>query len=237
MAEYRSAQGRAWFATVGVAAAASVQTLVAGARVVAAVFAPSSQLAYTLSAGVGTLLNLASLSVAGAAFILWQRRSVANTLALGSVVRLSVRDVVVGWIVPIVCWFGPYRSVSALYRANSVRGQQIPGDWVGRVPSLLPIWWTAWLLTSFTRWLGAPRDHSFARRETATVWAAVLGIPFTLVAASAAIAVIWSIESRQEARARRAERPRAVFEPPPHLRRADDDEEADDDEPEDDDED
>ncbi len=235
MAEYRSARVQAWLATFGLAAAATVQVFVAALRAYVAVFAPESRVGYALAAGLGGLLFSLTSIVAGVTFILWLRRAVVNTLALGTSVRLVRRDAILSWFVPLLNLVAPYRVVSSVYRANAVSDRDVAGDWVQRMPMLLPLWWGSWLVTLFLRALSAPTDDSFRTRETATTWAGVAAVPFTLLAATAAIIVLWSIQSRLEERARTATEPAPAFEPPPHLRASDD--EDDNDEDDDDDED
>ncbi|HTQ06496.1 MAG TPA: DUF4328 domain-containing protein [Polyangiaceae bacterium] len=228
MAAYRSGRTLALAATLGIAAAASTQAFVAGARAYVAVFARESEVGYELSAGLGSLLNVAVFCSAGVVFLFWLRRAVANTLALGSTVRLTTLDAVIWWFVPIVSILKPYSVVSSVYQANTVP-ERVPGDWVARAPMLLPLWWGSWLVMIISRVLGAPQDNSFRTRETATTWAAVAGVPFAFVAALTAMAVIWSIEHRLAARARGSTAPRPVFEPPPSMRRPEADERDDED--------
>lgn len=228
MVEYRSARGWAWAATFGLAVAATVHAFVASARAYVAVFAPDSQLGYDLSAGLGAVMDSLAYCAAGVVFIVWLRRSVANTLSLGTSVRLTTRDAALSWFVPLVNLIAPYRVVASVYRANETPEHDVAGDWVARMPKILPLWWTFWLATIFSRALGAPQDGSFRTRETATTWVSVAGVPFALIAALAAIAIVWSIENRQQVRARLAEAPDPAFEPPVHLRVPEDDDEADD---------
>ncbi|MCE2465949.1 MAG: DUF4328 domain-containing protein [Dehalococcoidia bacterium] len=103
---------------------------------------------------------IASIVIAGAAFIFWMHRAYRNLEPLmGRFQEHSPWWVIFGWIIPIISLFRPYQLMKEIYRDSS------PGlPYRGDTTPLLPFWWALWLVGG---WIGTFAGNLMFRGETA----------------------------------------------------------------------
>lgn len=227
--EYRSAGRLAWVAIFGVASAAVTHvTTVVAFGIVTRGFPDLEARAMAgewwaavvaLLIAAGTLLSLGMTLLAGVAFLSWLYRVVKNTrLAVTLRSMPTPGGAVVVWFIPIVSLFRPYGVMRTVYRANDAEGRELASDWVRKMPWLMPVWWGTWLLHLLIDRIGVGSGEDLARTYTPVSY---VGLPFTVVSALGAIAIVQSVQARQEAMAAadraHADEPRAVFDPPPRT--------------------
>jgi hypothetical protein len=88
-----------------------------------------------------------------------------------------------------------------VYWASETRTAPLNGDLVAKAPAIFPLWWATWLISTGLQNISfrlSSSDHAVSE----SMWVGVVALPFTFVSALCVIAIIWSIESRQEHLAR-----------------------------------
>jgi type II secretory pathway pseudopilin PulG len=150
------------------------------------------------------LLNLGLLVVTGAAFIAWFRSAYTNVERLGVTgMRWSPGWAVGAWFVPFLALVRPKAILNDIWRGSDPRlpsggslGQEKP-------PVLYAFWWGLWLLSSV---IAGGTGESFQNARTLSALSSATGAMMfsdvlSVIAAILAIAVIYSIDSRQRRRA------------------------------------
>ena len=175
----------------------------------------TSEISDSNAAAIGFALALAwaavayfvAITLAAVTFLMWLYRAVENARVVGNRrLRTTPAMAVLCWFVPFLNLVRPYQVVKSLYRAsepsNSTVNSNLPGDWIQRLPTILPLWWAIWIIQTL---LGnASTRVTFsdaANAREALMWLDVIALPFCIVAAVLAAAVLWSIHVRQAARA------------------------------------
>lgn len=146
------------------------------------------------------LLHLVALSVAALTFLAWLYRNTKNAGVLGHAPRTTPVMAVVWWFVPIAHLFRPYRVLKELYWATDPDETDLSSDWIRRRPALLPIWWAAWVVSLILDQISFRLSVRLGD-EVGSQWLDLISLPISSFAAGCAIAVLWSIQVRQEARA------------------------------------
>lgn len=146
------------------------------------------------------LLHLVALSVAALTFLAWLYRNTKNAGVLGHAPRTTPVMAVVWWFVPIAHLFRPYRVLKELYWATDPDETDLSSDWIRRRPALLPIWWGAWVVSLILDQISFRLSVRLGD-EVGSQWLDLISLPISSFAAGCAIAVLWSIQVRQEARA------------------------------------
>ncbi len=149
------------------------------------------------------LLQLAAFVVAAALFLRWQVTAHRNLPALGDPApRIGVAAGAAAWFVPVVNLGRPAHVVGELWRAGE---PDVPP------PALLRVWWAVWLVALvcvIAVWslLGVAADVG-ERQQIDALRAGAAAL--SAVAAALTIAVVARTTSRQQARARAVDAPRA----------------------------
>lgn len=146
------------------------------------------------------LLHLVALSVAAVTFLAWLYRNTKNAGVLGQAPKTTPVMAVVWWFVPIAHLFRPYRVLKELYWATDPDERDLSSDWIHRRPALLPIWWAAWVTTLILDQMSF-RLSARLGDDAGSQWLDLISFPISAFAAGCAMAVLWSIQVRQEARA------------------------------------
>jgi hypothetical protein len=147
--------------------------------------------------GLGTLGVYVTLVVL---FCIWIYRANCNARALGAQRMNFSPGWCVGWFfVPVMWLFKPYQAVREIHRASDPEAG--PLDWESRpTGSVVPLWWTVWLIAGFVGYAAARMSINAENAEamiTASwvmVGADVIDIPLALLAA----AVVRGIHERQQ---------------------------------------
>ncbi|HEX4754924.1 MAG TPA: DUF4328 domain-containing protein [Candidatus Dormibacteraeota bacterium] len=106
-----------------------------------------------------TYIGLLVLIVAAVFFLLWLHRIVANNHALGAKqLRFTPGWAVGWWFVPVANWARPVQAVNEAWRAADPAVVDSTAD-TRRLPAsgshgLIAAWWTTWILSSFTIFIG-----------------------------------------------------------------------------------
>ncbi len=91
------------------------------------------------------VVQLAVLMVAGLTFVVWTHQHYRNLPALGATARrLSEREAIGGWFVPVLNLIWPKQVLDDIWRASATPGQAVclrPGR---PVPMFLHVWWAVW---------------------------------------------------------------------------------------------
>jgi hypothetical protein len=131
-------------------------------------------------------------------FLVWFYRAADNARVIGQRRLLTTPwTAVLWWFVPLANLVRPYRAVKAVYWASETRSTNLTGDLVARSPGIFPLWWGTWLVSAWLQNISARLSLADGLGAGA-MWAGIVALPFTFVSALCIIAVIWSIESRQE---------------------------------------
>jgi hypothetical protein len=158
--------------------------------------------------GVLGLVGLQAVIVAvltPVAFLFWIHRVVRNAAVLGPAPKTSPREAVVAWFIPVVAYVWPYRIVRELYATTAWRGEHVAGDWLESAPWLFPVWWLTWIVAQISGNMSF--RHSLSDNPASVELATTIdrvALPFTVIAALGATAVVRSITVRQEAQVGRA---------------------------------
>jgi hypothetical protein len=151
----------------------------------------------TLDSAV-TALWAGTYIAAGVAFLVWLFRVRANAETLDpDSQRYSKVSLVLGWVVPIVCFWYPKQFVDDIWMA-SLRAQVPPG---ARRSGLVWAWWSAWVVWLITdtfswltfRWAAEPQSWIDA------YWVEIVFVVLSWVTAWLAIRVVLRITEMQEA--------------------------------------
>jgi len=134
-------------------------------------------------------------------FLMWLHRAARNALALGWRRPFTSPTMsVVYWFIPFLHLIRPYQVVKAIYWSSEPAADDLPSDWVRRIPQIFPVWWLTWILSNMVERIASKIEDSEVAVFSPTVaWLSLLGMLFTTAAALTAMAVVWSITVRQEA--------------------------------------
>jgi hypothetical protein len=221
---FQSGRGRAWFASAGIVVSAFFTVVFTLCELVEHFAFPdwetSEELSATLFAityGTSGVTWSIALVLAAVGYLVWIHRAAKNTFALGfGTVGTTPGTAVWCWFIPFVNLFKPYHVVGRIYRASDP-DQMLSNDLVARWPKVLSVWWGAWVISSIIGNISIRLSLKDDPALTTTgMWLDVVDMPFTLVAAGTAIAIIWSIEARQQHLAERAA-PTSVGGSPQHF--------------------
>ena len=205
---FRSGRALAWVASCGISLSVLAAAAMSAIRATKLFFHPEllEQLRHDRAAAVLLSLalvwaNLAFLltSLLGmVSFLVWFYRATENTRAIGQRrLRTTPWTAVLWWFVPFANLVRPYRAVRAVYWASETRTTNLVGDLVARAPAIFPLWWGTWLVSSWLQNLSARLSLADRLSKTA-MWLGVVALPLTFVSGLCVIAIIWSIDSRQE---------------------------------------
>jgi hypothetical protein len=132
-------------------------------------------------------------------FCLWTYRVAKNAAAMGA--RLSISP---GWsvgyyFIPIVSWWMPYSAMTQVWDASSPDPRSDP--YQQRSHGLLIGWWLSWLASRgvhlvVSRW----NEPSDAQAWVNQITLGFVGLAVEAVAVILAIAMVWKLTRRQEAR-------------------------------------
>lgn len=118
------------------------------ARLAADEFVSEAQLSAIDTAS--TLIGLVSLLLMVATivcFIRWLTQARRNVVAMGARGLVHSREWAVwGWFVPILNLFRPYQVIEEVWRGSSAQFGRALAVMAAPVPSILGIWWGAWLV-------------------------------------------------------------------------------------------
>jgi hypothetical protein len=90
--------------------------------------------------------------------------------------------------------------VKAIYWASEPAADDLPSDWVRRIPQIFPIWWVTWLLGNVVEQVAAHLgDPETVILSPTAAWMGLLGTLLMTASALTAMAIVWSITVRQEA--------------------------------------
>lgn len=211
--QYKPTHRRAVVATVSLALVLATEPLWVGIRVIEhSVFADWQS--RTAAGDAGALLFALAMTgcsaiygiawvVSVVMFLRWLYRIAENAQIYGGHrVRTSPAMSVAYWFIPIVGLYRPYQVVKSLYWASHPPRSKLEGDWVGRMPAILPLWWTTWVVANLVGNVSLRLWFSDRPNASSTaVWLDVAALPFSTVSGVCALAVVWSIQARQESRA------------------------------------
>jgi hypothetical protein len=142
-------------------------------------------------------------------FLMFVHRASQNAFALrGPVVpNVSPGWSVASWFIPFANLVWPYKIMKTLLWASDPAGESIPGDRVERARWTFPLWWFTWLISSFAG--NASLRLTMSDDPSAAEMARTIdfvSLPFSLVCAVCAAAIVWSLHVRQEAQFSRNQR-------------------------------
>jgi hypothetical protein len=207
-------QGRAWIASVGILASAVIGWLVVACELLEHFAFPDWETSespvafvFALVAVACSLGALGSLLLGIVGYLLWLNRAYWNARALGLVLRETPRAAVLCWFIPFLNLIKPYHVVKALY-TTADPDEALSHDRVARWPSLMPVWWGTWVISTILDNLSfrlALKDAPAAQVDS--MWLNLLSAPLTTVAGATAILILWSIEARLGRLAERAAAP------------------------------
>jgi hypothetical protein len=150
------------------------------------------------------IVEVATLVIAATTFIAWFHRAYANLPKLGAgSTRFGPGWAIGGWFVPILSFWRPKQIANEIYRSSDPDRLQEPETQKGPLSPLLWFWWTAWIVT----WVlnrAAAGEWSAANSLRALRSAAGMDIAsesMSIIAASLAIAVVYSLTGRENRRA------------------------------------
>lgn len=209
-----TSRARAWAATYGILLGAL--SSVALSLVTVLLLMPPAKLQFFFAEGIVAggsghsmeVVLLAAVWIIAAAalgsilaavgYLCWLYGAANNARLLGAdAPRTKPWDAVVCWFIPLLNLIRPYGVVRAIYSRSEPRTPRVQGDWVARFASLFPLWWGSWLLSFPLDAISKTRDDG----PSALVFG-VSSSALKLVAALCAIAIVWSIQLRQEELAR-----------------------------------
>jgi hypothetical protein len=134
-------------------------------------------------------------------FLVWLHSATKNVRAFGRYgLKFTPAWAVVSWFIPIVSMFAPYQSVSEIWRASEPESVGVDRtDWVTqRVPSLVGVWWGAYLVSGFIGMLGFLMPKSGPDPSASRGMATLIGTFFSAIAAVAIVSTMKQIARRQE---------------------------------------
>ena len=147
---------------------------------------------------IAGLVSIATIVV----WLVWQHRAHSNLRPLGARnLRFTPGWVVGWWFIPFMNFAMPYLTMRELMKASDPAGGA--ADWPARrTPSLLPLWWVAFLVPFVLGAIGtgvAGTGHTLDATITRESFAlAAEGV--RLVAAVLAILVVRGVDARQDAK-------------------------------------
>ena len=209
---FTSAHGAAMW-TVGLVSVAVLLALAAAGMWASHIAALSSFEGSTLSAELQQSQDRAEafatfmtvfIFVPAIAWLIWQHRAQRNLRALGATdLRFSPGWAVGWWLIPLANVVMPYLTMRELWKASDPQAGAV--EWkMGKKTWLLPLWWGAWLGRLFTSQVGNVVSRSQSVSTLITGWAWFTGFAvFTAVAGILAIALVRSIDVRQEGKHQR----------------------------------
>jgi hypothetical protein len=150
--------------------------------------------------GIELALISAGVQVACAImFGLWTYRVAKNAVAMGGQLSISPGWAVGYYFIPIVSLWKPYQAMAEVWDASDPDPRSEPHQ--QRSHALLLAWWLSWLVSSGVDMLVSPWDEP----ASAQAWAdqlsrGFIGMAVEAAAVAVAIALIWKLTRRQEAR-------------------------------------
>jgi hypothetical protein len=175
---------------------------------------------------VGGLVWCAAWVLRVVLFLLWLHGAVRVALALGTRrPRVTPRDAVLCWFIPLVNLIRPYGVIRSLCRASLPAGPDYT-DWLTREPWLLPAWWATMLTGNLLLNIGFSTGH------VGLLFA--VGLTAETFATACASIIVWSVHARQELLFASATPAPRAFVPPVDHDHEDEDEDEDDDDDDDD---
>jgi hypothetical protein len=161
------------------------------------------------AAGMVAVIALVALVFAAVTFIRWLLQARRNVEVLGARGLVHSREWAVwGWFVPFLNLFRPYQVVDEVWRGSDPQPSRPFGLMSVDTPSLLGLWWGAWILNSvlgqvvFRMQVALDESDGIA----AFVLAERVSVASSLVSVGAAllaIRIIRGIDARQRGRALR----------------------------------
>ncbi|MEZ5299954.1 MAG: DUF4328 domain-containing protein [Verrucomicrobiales bacterium] len=162
------------------------------------VFETDEEAADLLLIGLLGIAYLLVFSVCVVFWCIWTNRCAKNIRALGA--NPSFLEFTPGWAVgwyfiPIAFWWKPYQAHREIWLASDSPGQPA----VGSVPSLVGIWWAAWVVMNIFSNVSSRIDDADIQ-----VPITIVDLALTLIAAGCAVAVCLKLTKLQDQRAREA---------------------------------
>lgn len=204
---YKQSRTLAWIATGGLALTPVTELLLLSTELLARSVSPHwngdedriHAVVMMAATAWSVLLHLVALGVASVTFLAWLYRSTKNAGAIGYAPRTTPIMAVVWWFVPVAHLFRPYRVLKELYWATDPDAtKDLSSDWIRRRPALLPVWWAAWVISLLLDQLSFKLSAQLGD-EAGSQWLDLISLPVSAFAAGCAMAVLWSIQVRQEA--------------------------------------
>ena len=143
------------------------------------------------------MVSLGILFVCGVAFLMWTHRVASNVRGR---IDFSPGWAVGSYFVPILNVFQPYRCLADVWDASDP--DPSADRFAPRSHGLLLGWWLAWLASGWVS-LGFARASDAETAEAWVSWLTMRFIPLVVdaIAIGLALAVVWKLTARQEARA------------------------------------
>lgn len=120
----------------------------------------------------GTLIQVVLFVLTAVFFIRWMHRAYTN---LGQFVRLQYPEImtIVGWIIPIFSWFGPFMIYSAIVRG--FEEELISQNYIRKNPRRMALknwWWITWIAGGilFSLSIGQDQFNYFCSAMSAGLW-------------------------------------------------------------------
>lgn len=131
-------------------------------------------------------------------YLSWLYAAAQNAQLLGArAPRTKPWDAVFCWFVPLLNLIRPYDVVRAIYSRSEPRTARIEGDWVAQFGFVFPLWWGCWIASFFVDGISKASDA-----PTTVLVFGGLAVALKFVSALCAMAIVWSIQVRQEQLAR-----------------------------------
>jgi hypothetical protein len=150
---------------------------------------------------VSVFATIGILVLCWVSFLMWLHRAAKNARGFGWRRPFTSPTMTVAcWFIPFLNLIRPYQVVKAIYWASEPAADDLPSDWVRRIPQIFPIWWMTWILGNIIEQVASKLEDSETMMLSPTAaWVGLLGMLFTTASALTAMAIVWSITVRQEA--------------------------------------
>jgi Domain of unknown function (DUF4328) len=132
-------------------------------------------------------------------FCLWTHRVAKNSVAMGANLSITPGWAVGYYFIPIVSWWMPYAAMVQVWDASDPDPRSDPHQ--SRSHGLLVVWWISWLASRgvhlvVSRW----EEPADAQAWIDQIVLGFVGLGVEAVAVVFAIAMVWRLTRRQEAR-------------------------------------